>query len=288
MRKLKRDLVPLVIAALGITFSTASYGVQVLFAHVDTGGYNADGYELGGYVDSLAGYNVVHRFLHTTVYNDYANFDQIWVYDLYGGTNKNTYQLGNYAAIGDWYNARASSNQNLIADGRMISSAWANEATWIQGYATELNARGGGLVLGTDHDYYVSGINEINAAINIDPFHGTLGTSNAIVDPQSPLYNGGAGTYACGTNQCVYDQSSPGYAPAGLQVNGQTLTPVAYHGTTDLAWDNAAISSTMGSRTFGTCGNPGQPPCDAPEPTTLAILGLGLAGIGFSRRKRLS
>ncbi len=200
--------------------------------------------------------------------------------------------MANYANIGAWYNGLAADKQNLIADGRIISSAWNNEAIWTQGYATELDALGGGLVLGTDHDAFVGGINEINALIGIDLFYGTLGTSNAVVDQLSPLYNGGAGTYACGpglTLQCVYDRSSPGYASAGLQPNGTTLTPVAFHGTVNDAWDNAAISSTMGSITFGTCGEPGQPPCEnLPEPTSLALAGLGLAALGYQRRRKIA
>ena len=277
-----------------LAVSAPGHAVEILFAHVidTTHPYHADGNEIAGYVDALPGYNVTIRNLNDAVYTDYANFDQVWVYDLYtiaNGPQTDATQVANYNNIGAWYNGLAASDKNLIVDGRIISSAWNNEAAWIQGYATELTARGGGLLLGTDHDVYVSGINNINAAININPFQGTLNTGVAVVDQNSALYNGGAGTFACGTgDQCIYDNSSPSYAPAGLQPNGQTLTPVAYHGTVNTAFDNAAVSSTIGSTTFGTCGGPNQPPCHVPEPASFGVFGIGLAmfGAGMAARRR--
>lgn len=35
------------------------------------------------------------------------------------------------------------------------------------------------------------------------------------------------------------------------------------------------------------CGEPGQPECAVPEPNSFLLLGLGLAGLGFFRRKRV-
>ncbi len=279
-----------------LTVSSPGNAVEILFAHVLNTGhvYHADGNEIAGYVNALPGYNVTIRNLSDAVYNDYSNFDQVWVYDLYTagmGAQTNATQVANYNNIGAWYNSLTATNQNLIADGRIISSAWNNETAWIQGYATEMTARGGGLLLGTDHDAYVSGINNINAAININLFQGTLNPGVAIVDQNSALYNGGVGTFPCGSgDQCIWDNSSPSYAPAGVQPNGQTLTPVAYHGTVNTAFSNAAVSSTIGSTTFGTCGGPNQPPCfvDVPEPASLGVYGIGLAilGIGMAARRR--
>mgnify|MGYP003636979575 CR=1 FL=1 len=274
-----------ILAGAGVPAKAAS----ILFAQVDqTGPYVPNGNTLAGYLTS-AGHSVTVRHLNTATFNDYASFDQVWVYDLFGGANNNANQLANYANIANWYNGRAPSAQNLIADGRIISSNFGhNEPGWIQGYAHSLDIRGGGLVLGTDHDFYVAGINTINAAIGIDPFFGNVPVSEALVDQNSGLFfeNGGAGTHACGTELCIWDNSSPSFAPTGLQSNGTTLTPVAYHGTTADAFANAAVSSTIGSVTFGTCGGEGQPACTVPEPGALATLAVGLGGLAFIARRR--
>lgn len=285
--KLLGSLLTVVMIMIAAPVSAAT----ILFAQVDTTGpYVPNGNSLAGHL-TAGGHTVTTRFLNGAVYNDYANFDQVWVYDLFGGSNNNANQLANYANIAAWYNGRAPSDQNLIADGRIISSSsapWTPEPGWIQGYAHSLDLRGGGLVLGTDHDFYVAGINTINAAIGINPFFGNVPVSEALVDQLSPLFveNGGAGTHPCAGGLCVYDNSSPSFAPTGLQPNGTVLTPVAYHGTVANAFANAAISSTMGSITFGTCGGVDQPPCVVPEPTTLTLFGLALLGFGVTRRRK--
>ncbi|WDE08195.1 PEP-CTERM sorting domain-containing protein [Thalassomonas viridans] len=245
----------------------------------------SQGYDIAAMVDELAGVNVTTRLLYNQTYNDFDQFDQIWVYDLSTAADNNSHQMANYQGIADWYNGRNA--QNLIADGRILSSSpsytssggRSAEDLWIQNYAQQLDGVGGGLVLGTDHSDYNRGINVINSLIGIAGFNGNYYSSpyQAVVDPESPFYIDSLDSCDLSAGeQCINDNSSTGFAPSGLQANGQFLTPVAYHGSVDQAYNAVAVSSTLGSVTFGT---------EVPEPGGLALLGLGLAGIGFRSRK---
>ncbi len=285
---------------LGLSLSSAQ-AANILFAHVGNyGQYVDDGNIIASYL-SNGGHSVTTRFLDAAIYNDYASFDQVFVYDLYSGSDINANQMANYSGIANWYNDLPEEDQNLILDGRIISSApfWTNansmpsEEAWIQNYAAQLDLRGGGLMLGTDHSAFQSGINQINAQINVGLFNGFFGsfpTSQAVVDSESPLFIAGLDPCrADATTNCINDNSTTGFVPTGDQANGQTLTPVAFHGNALDAWDFAAVSSTMGSITFGTCGEPGQPPCtpEVPVPAAVWLFGTALVGlVGLNRRRK--
>ena len=301
--KFSKKYAQLLVAAVIYGFCATAGAAQILFAHVDNDGtYVGNGNQLADMLDAVVGNDVTVRFLDQAVYNDYNAFDQIFVYDLYHlGLNNGANQVANYTGIANWYNDLTS--KNLILDGRIISSTtgWVSppETEWIQNYSAQLDSRGGGLVLGTDHatlgldtGTFVDGINTINDLIGVERFHDAyyppLGWNSspgdpldALVDVNSPLHISGLSPCSFdGSLDCINDNSSTSFVATGLQANGQTLTPVAYHGDTLNAWDVAAVSATMGSPTFGTCGEPGQPPCDVPEPSIIALMMAGLIGSG--------
>jgi hypothetical protein len=269
----------LMLACLAVP-NTAS-AASILFGRVGSSSYVIDGGQLVQFLID-GGNTVDYVDLSAGVISDFSGYSQVWVYDLVTGPDNSPTQTANYANIANWYNGLA--DKNLIVDGRIISSGpnWVagGEPEWIQNYAAQLDAAGGGLLLGTDHFEFHDGINSINALIGINPFTGFFGGPQAVVDPLSPLFI--ASLLPCAGNpaeQCINDNSTTGFVPTGLQPNGQFLTPVAYHGTVAGAFDNAAVAGTFASETF---------PSDVPEPSTLILLGTGVIAAGVRRYRRRS
>jgi PEP-CTERM motif len=277
-----RRLSSLILVFIFFSAATAS-ATEIMFGYVGTG-YHSDGENLAAKLAAIPGVTVVERDLFSAVYSDLDTFDQIWVYDLTPAVDNSPTQVANYHNIADWY--AAQTNQNLIVDGRIISSSdsWTGLATsngapqetnWIQNYAIQLDLRGGGLVLGTDHSPdYTFGINTINSLIGINPFQGFYYTEplQAVVDTASPL---GISTWDCPTlpgNKCINDNSSTSIVPFNTQPNGQTLFPIAWHGG---EIDKPAVAASLSSIIF-----------PAPEPGTVLLLGFGLLNVVVSRYRR--
>ena len=276
---------------LSTTFTLNSQATEILFGYVGSL-YHADGENIAAKLAGISGANVTQVNLYNQTLTDLSGYDQVWIYDLSAEADNNAHQTANYSTVANWYNNRTTATKNLIADGRIISSAdfWINlpsndglpsETGWIQNYALQLDARGGGLVLGTDHNVFNFGINTINSLIGIDDFTGIYYSQplQAYVDDESPLYLNTLGNCQIDpAKKCINDNSSTSFVPTGLQANGQFLAPVAWHGSFSEAFEFAAVSSTLGSLTF-------PDPTQVPEPGALLLMLLGLFGIHLARKK---
>jgi hypothetical protein len=325
MKQVRNILSSLSLLAAAILGSANSHAGPILFAMVSdmTEDYeyenNTDSYVPQGefirdlWSEGYDGGEVHTRYLNEATYSDYDKYSQIFVYDLASNKDETPIQLANYDAIAKWYRDRNAARQNLILDGRIISSSAmyagylglgdsGGEPEFISNYRVQLANRGGGLVLGTDHWNFAFGINKINQGIGVGDFTGKYypcdgygpdrdcsGHLEAYVDPFSPLYV--PELEACTFNpdqQCINDNSSTGYVPTGLQSNGQFLNTVAFHGGES---GGAAVSTTMGGfTTLTSCIGADQQSCvnTVSEPLPLALLVLGLAGMQLRRRFSLA
>lgn len=237
-RKLILPSLMLALLACLVVPVTAEAG-NVLMVNI-SGGYNGDAANIH---QTLISAGATTTYVNLTADGQAADalgagsFDQIWVFDL--STGADNYPT-DYSAIADWYNNRPSNE--VICDSRMLSSYWAGrwptEGTALTAnYYQNIDNRGGGLVLGTDHAPYQGGINEINALIGLELFEGTFNLATIPVDTANPLMN-----TPNDMGPTLSDDSSPGQTPYGIQPNGDILYTVAWHSNNH---DTPGISSTI-------------------------------------------
>jgi hypothetical protein len=201
---------------------------SVLCVNVHGSSYDADGASLHRtLVDAGVDAVFVNLSIEGQVRDALAegSYGQVWIFDLSEWSNIFT---SDWQAISDWFNRDPS--RAIICDGRIISSYWYGQ--WpgegrklSENYYENLKVEGGGLLLGTDHYAYQSGINTVNGLIGLEPFEGYFDLSRIPVDAASPLMG-----FPNDLGGSLLDDSSPGQTPYGLQPSGRILYTVAWHG----------------------------------------------------------
>jgi hypothetical protein len=227
------------IPVINVSTAQANAEQRVLFVNVD-GGYDGDAVNIH---TTLINSGAIADYVHLASDGQAASlieshsYDQIWVFDL--STGSDSYP-SDWAAIAEWFNTDPT--RPIICDGRMISSYWSGRWTdegqrLTANYYYNMKTRGGGLLLGTDHSPYQTGINALNGLLGLNPFVGDFYLNFIPVDTANPLM-----TNPNDMGSQLFDDSSPGQTPYGLQPNGRILYTVAWHSGNP---DTPGISSTI-------------------------------------------
>jgi len=212
---------------------------RALFINVDSI-YNQDGLNM---YNTLVSAGADATWVHLSSNGQAAaqflshTFDQVWVFDLSHWLDA---YPSDWQAVANWFNQVP--NRAIICDARIISSYWRGRHTGegqllTQNYYENLKLHGGGLVLGTDHDEFHGGINTLANLLGLEPFTGSFALPFIPVDTQNPLM-----FYPNSMGGQLYDDSTPGQTPYGLQPNGRILYTVAWHSGNP---DTPGISSTI-------------------------------------------
>lgn len=181
--------IPLLAAFCLLAFAPAraeAAARKALFVTI-SGPYNVNGdyaySELKLYAESLHGAGVTEFVLLGTDGEVAAllaanSYEQIWIYDLSDGTDSYPTDI---TAIAAWYSQAPI--KEIICDGRFLGSFYQGRQTTegrklTENYFKNLDIRGGGIILATDHNVYADGFtNPLAAALGLGPFSGNFGGS---------------------------------------------------------------------------------------------------------------
>ena len=176
------------------------------------------------------------------------SYDQIWVYDL---SYSNKVFLTDMQAIAAWFNT--DPDRAIIADGRFISSYWIQTGDltrWqsegqklTENYYHNLKIHGGGILLATDgYPFANHGMNQLMPLLGLGTFSLDINQRYIPVDTGNPLM-----TTPNDMGSQLWDDSTTGQAPYGLQPNGRILYAVAWHsGNTDSPGISASFEGVIG------------------------------------------
>lgn len=245
---------------LNLTFSSTGGGTDVyaqMEANLEAAGHTVD------IVDAKMAGNVAAALGATT-------YDQVFLFDL-----ASILYLGapDVIALSNFW----STDMGLVVDTRSYGYFYqgndASEVALLQNVAANLELSGGGLWIGSDHNpTWTNNANAVLSAIGVNTITGSFSDPVNFADPTSVLLSGVTPTDLWALGQSV------GQAPVGIQPNGIDMFIHFGHTRAD-----GSILPYI-SASFDLQGPDPQPP--VPEPGSLVILGLGLCGLMFTRRRK--
>ncbi|TAJ95142.1 MAG: PEP-CTERM sorting domain-containing protein [Gammaproteobacteria bacterium] len=200
-------------------------------------------------------------------------YDSLFLYDL---TSNSYLNLADRTAVAGFYGVHDSIVIDSRSYGYYFQGNNASEVKLLQNIAAEFDSRNGGVWFGTDHDPdWTKNVNPILSLMGFDTVAGSHSQAVNSWDPASVLLSGVTPTDLWGSGASV------GHVSLGIQPNG-----------VDMRFHFGHSSGTYGaipyiSASFGNFIAPDEDPSDhasVPEPTTIILLGIGIANMGFSRR----
>lgn len=188
-----------------------------------------------------------------------AAYDSVFIFDV---TTANYMSSNDLTALNALHNAASS----MVIDTQSYNyTVWdtadADGLNFLTNVADEFDLYGGGIFLGADHPpEWTTNTNAVLASFGMDLISDSVSTGIDAYDVSSPLFDN--------VNPLNWRSSSYGEAISGLQ-GGQMFDVLA-----------TSNGSALISASFVQGSN-----VNVSEPGTLALLGLGLLGLGFSRKK---
>lgn len=270
---MKKTLVSLAMLALSAQANAAA----ILITQFDFTGYSemAANLTAAGHTVTVADVRTAGTLASTL---GSGSYDQVYLWDL---TSTSYLNAADVSALSSFWNSRG-----LVVDTRSYGYHFqpnnTSEVALLQNVAANLTAAGGGVWVGTDHNpEWTRNANPFLSAIGINPVTGSFGDPVNFADPTSVLLAGVTPTDLWAAGQTV------GQAPIGVQPNGVEMFIHFGHTRQDgsvLPYISASFPLT-GVPDPDPQPDPDPDPQPVPEPGTLALLGLGLAGLAALRRR---